>query len=47
MLSGGGGGGGEHQTFFQGCGVKLLSDRTSDLYWAPVPAIDPRNYHEF
>ena len=43
MLSRGGG----RQTFFQGGGVQLLSDRTCDLYWTPVPALDPRNYHEF
>ena len=42
MLSGVGG-----QTFFQGGGVHLLSDRTYDLYWTPVPAPDPRNYQEF
>ena len=41
------GGGGGHQTFFQGGGVQLLSDRTCDLYWTPVPALDPCNYHEF
>ena len=43
MLSKGGGG----QTFFQGGGVQLLSDRTCDLYWTPVPALDLRNYQEF
>ena len=43
MLSGVGGGG--RQTFFQGDGVQLLSDRTYDLYWTPVP--DPRNFQEF
>ena len=41
MLSRGGG-----QTFYQGSGVQLLSDRTCDLYWTPVPALDPHNYHE-
>ena len=35
------------QTFFQGGGVQLLSDRTYDLYWTPVPSLDPGNYHEF
>ena len=44
MLSGVGGG---RQTFFQGNGVQLLSDRTYDLYWTPVPAPDPRNFQEF
>ena len=43
----GGGGGGGRQTFFQGGGVQLLSHRTYDLYWTPVPAPDPRNYQEF
>ena len=43
----GGGGGGGRQTFFKGVGVQLLSDRTCDLYLTPVPALDPRNYHEF
>ena len=42
-----GGGGGGCQTFFQGGGVQLLSDRTYDLYWTPVPAPDRRNYQEF
>ena len=54
-----GGGGGDPVTSFkvnfnflkfqgaQGGGVPLLSDRTYDLYWTPVPALDPRNYHEF
>ena len=43
MLSRGGG----FKLFFQGDGVQLLSDRTYDLYWAPFPALDPRNNHEF
>ena len=51
----GGGGGVQHmlsreggfKLFFQGDGVQLLSDRTYDLYWAPFPALDPRNDHEF
>ena len=30
------GGGGVRQTFFQGGGVQLLSDRTCDLYLTPV-----------
>ena len=47
MLSGGGGGGGGVKLFFRGGGVQLLSDRTYDLYWTPVPALDPRNYQEF
>ena len=38
---------GGRQTFFQGGGVQLLSDRTYDLYWTSVPALDPRNYQEF
>ena len=38
---------GGRQTFFQGGGVQLLSDRTYDLYWTPVPASDRRNYQEF
>ena len=38
---------GGRQTFYQGSGVQLLSDRTCDLYWTPIPALDPRNYHEF
>ena len=42
MLSGGG-----RQTFFQVGGVQLLRDRTYDLYWTPVPALDPRSYQEF
>ena len=46
MLSGGGGGG-WRQTFFQGGGVQLLSDRTYDLYWTSVPSHDPHNYEEF
>ena len=41
------GGGGVRQTFFQGGGVQFLSNRTCDLYLTPVPALDPRNYHEF
>ena len=41
------GGGGGLQTFFQEGGVQLLSDRNCDLYWTPVPALDPRNYLEF
>ena len=45
MLFGGGGGG--RQTFYQGSGVQLLSDRSCDLYWTPIPTLDPRNYHEF
>ena len=36
MLSRGGGGGGR-QTFYQGSGVQLLSNRTCDLYWTPCP----------
>ena len=44
MLSGGGRG---RQTFVQERGVQLLSDSTYDLYWTPVPALDPRNYQEF
>ena len=48
MLSrGGGGGGGCASNFFQGGGVQLLSNRTCDLYWTPVSALDPRKYHEF
>ena len=39
--------GGASNFFFQGGGVQLLSDRTYDLYWTPVPVLDPRNYHEF
>ena len=39
--------GGGRQTFFQGGGVQLLSDRTYDLYWTPVSSLDPSNYHEF
>ena len=39
--------GGGRQTFYQGSGVQLLSDRTCDLYWTPIPPLDPRNYHEF
>ena len=35
------------QTFFQGNGVQLLSNRTYDLYLTPVPALDPRNYQQF
>ena len=42
-----GGGGRVRQTFFQGGGVQLLSDRTYDLYWTPVPAPELRNYQEF
>ena len=34
MLSKGGGG---RQTFYQGSGVQLLSNRTCDLYWTPCP----------
>ena len=30
------------QTFFQGVGAQLLTDRTCDS-----PALDPRNYQEF
>ena len=40
-------GGGGRQTFYQGSGVQLLSDRTCDLYWIHIPGLDPRNYHEF
>ena len=39
--------GGGHQTFFQGGGVQLLSNRAYDLYWTPVPTLDPRNYQGF
>ena len=39
--------GGERQTFYQGSGVQLLSDRTCDLYWTPIPALDPHDYHVF
>ena len=49
ILYGGGGGwccGLGRQTSFQGGGVQLLSDRTYDLYWTPVPAPDPRSYQE-
>ena len=45
MLSGGGEGG--VKFFSKGGGVQLLSDRTYDLYWTPVPALDPRNYQRF
>ena len=38
---------GGRQTFYQGSGVQLLSDRTCDLHWIPIPALDPRNHHEF
>ena len=34
------------QTFFQGSGVQLLSDRTYDLYWTPVSTLDLSNYLE-
>ena len=40
-------GGGGVKLFFQGDGVQLLSDRSFDLYWTSVPALDPRYYHEF
>ena len=40
-------GGGGCQTFFQWDGVQLLSNRTYDLYWTPVPALDPCSCHEF
>ena len=30
-------GGGGRQTFYQGSGVQLLSNRTCDLYWTPCP----------
>ena len=33
-----GGGGGVRQTFFEGGGVQLLSNRTCDLYLTPVPS---------
>ena len=42
-----GGGGEGASNFFQGGGVQLLSNRTCDLYWTPVPAPHPRNYQEF
>ena len=32
------GGGGVRQTFFEGGGVQLLSNRTCDLYLTPVPS---------
>ena len=44
---GGGGGGRGRQTFFKGDGVQLLRDKTYDLYWIPVPPLDPRIYHKF
>ena len=34
-------GGGGRQTFFQGGGVQLLSDRTYNLYWTPIHGLDP------
>ena len=34
-------------SFYHGDGVQLLSDSTYDLFWTPVPALDPRNYQEF
>ena len=46
MLSKGGGVGGGVKLFFQGDGVQL-SDRTCDLYWTRVPALDLCNNHEF
>ena len=42
-----GGGGGGVKLFLQWGGVQLLSDRTYDLYWTPVPDLDPCNFHEF
>ena len=30
--------------FFQGGVVELLIDRICDLYWTPIPPLDPRNY---
>ena len=42
-----GGGGGGRQTFVQGGGVQLLSDRTCDLFRTPVLILDLRNYLEF
>ena len=44
MYSGGGG----SSFFTKGVGeAESLIDRTCDLYWTPVPLLDPSIYHEF